>query len=157
MIESQVLSDVASYGKQLGRFQATLLRVFGKLTEAYEALSRNESRAEYDRYLIAIQRTLDFERHFNDPNRQSQEVADALQRIEQAASNEPKATESVAPASGVRRPSGAFVADPEARRRALARKLGHSSVPPARSPSTSSIPAPPSSSVRSAMTSSVRS
>ncbi len=139
------------YGKQLGSFESKLLRVFGKLTEAYEVLSRSETRAEYDRYLAAVQRTLDFEQHFQDPNQQSQEVAQALRRIEHAASGEAKATESVVPASAtVRRPSGSFVADPEARRRALARKLGHSSVPPARSASSSSIPAPPSSSARAA-------
>ncbi|MEO8904563.1 MAG: J domain-containing protein [Polyangiaceae bacterium] len=137
------------YGKQLGSFAGKLLRVFGKLTEAYEVLSRHESRAEYDRYLVAVQRTLEFEQHFNDPNRQSQEVAQALRRIEHVASNEPRAAESVAPSSGlVRRPSGSVVVDPEARRRALARKLGHSSSPPARAPSPSSIPAAPSSSVR---------
>ncbi len=48
------------FGKPLGRFQAPLLRVFGKCTEAYDVLRRPESRAEYDRYLVARERTLAF-------------------------------------------------------------------------------------------------
>jgi len=129
------------FGKQLGSFESKLLRVFAKITEAYDVVHRSESRAEYDRYLLARRRTADFDMNFFDPARQSREVADALQRIERAA-----AADSVVPGTGaVRRPSGSFVADPEARRRALARKLGHSSVPPARTPSPSSIPASPSS------------
>ena len=140
------------FGRRLGSFQAPLLRVFGKFTEAYEVLRRAESRAEYDRYLAARQRTLAFEREFFDAAQQSQEVARALERIQDAASGTGSATvsslpppsrapESV-PASGpVLRPSSAQPLDPEARRKALARKLGHSSVPPAR-PSSSSFPAP---------------
>jgi curved DNA-binding protein CbpA len=111
------------FGKPLGRFQAPLLRVFGKCTEAYEVLRRNESRAEYDRYLAARERTQEFDRYFTE-----------------AAQGPSHAPSSVPPASGLResrRPSDATLrvssvppSDPEARRRALARKLGHSSVPP---------------------------
>ena len=109
------------FGRQLGRFAAPLLRVFGKFTEAYEVLRRAESRAEYDRQLPS--------------GRAPSGSASSLP----PASHVP---ESVAPASGpVRRPSAAQQLDPEARRKALARKLGHSSIPPARSPS-GSLPAP---------------
>jgi len=121
------------FGKPLGRFLAPLLRVFGKFTEAYEALRRPESRAEYDRYLAARERTLALDRYFHE------------------ASREPSpGSSSVPPASGLResrRPSDAASlrvssvppSDPEARRRALARKLGHSSVPPR--PSSPAVPA----------------
>jgi curved DNA-binding protein CbpA len=127
------------FGKQLGSFEGKLLRVFAKITEAYDVLHRDETRGEYDRYLAAKRRTLDFESHLNDPDRQSREVESALRRIEHAA-----AADSVVPSSGtVRRPSGPYVPDPEARRRALARKLGHSSIPPARSPSSASISSVP--------------
>jgi curved DNA-binding protein CbpA len=127
------------FGKQLGSFEGKLLRVFAKLTEAYDALHRDDTRREYDRYLAAKRRTVDFESHINDPDRQKREVESALRRIEQAA-----AADSVVPSSGtVRRPSDAFVPDPEARRRALARKLGHSSVPPSRSPSPAGISSVP--------------
>jgi len=112
------------FGKPLGRFQAPLLRVFGKLTEAYEALRRPESRAEYDRYLAARKRTLALDHYFNEAAREPSPGAS-----------------SVPPRSGSRelprpldgpivRPSSVPPSDPEARRRALARKLGHSSVPP---------------------------
>jgi len=127
------------FGKQLGSFEGKLLRVFAKLTEAYDVLHREDTRREYDRYLAAKRRTLDFESHLHDPDRQSREVESALRRIERAA-----AADSVVPSSAtVRRPSGAYVADPEARRRALARKLGHSSVPPARSPSSGPVSSVP--------------
>ena len=121
------------FGKPLGRFLAPLLRVFGKFTEAYEALKRAESRAEYDRYLAARQRTLALDRYFHEAN------------------SEPKpGSSSVPPASGsreTRRPSDAAAlrvssvppSDPDARRRALARKLGHSSIPPR--PSSPAMPA----------------
>lgn len=118
------------FGKSLGHFQAPLQRVFARLTEAYEALRRPESRAEYDRYLVARERTLALDRYLNEAGR------------EPSSGSEP-------PMSGARdlrrspsqaslRPSSAPPSDPEARRRALARKLGHSSVPPR--PASSSPP-----------------
>jgi curved DNA-binding protein CbpA len=121
------------FGKPLGRFQAPLLRVFGKFTEAYEALRRPESRAEYDRYLAARERTLALDRYFHEATRESA-----------------PGSSSVPPASGLResrrasdpmslRVSSVPPSDPETRRRALARKLGHSSVPPR--PSAPAIPA----------------
>jgi curved DNA-binding protein CbpA len=76
------------FGKRLGSYKPKLGKVFGRLTEAYEALQRSESRAEYDSYLEARRRTLDFERDFFDTSRQAAEVASAMQRIEQAAREE---------------------------------------------------------------------
>jgi len=131
------------FGKQLGSFESKLLRVFAKITEAYDVLRRDDTRSEYDRYLAARRRTLDFESHLHDPDRQSQEIESALRRIEHAA-----AADSVVPSSGtVRRPS--YVADPEARRRALARKLGHSSIPPSGPPSSAAISSVPPSAAAS--------
>jgi curved DNA-binding protein CbpA len=139
------------FGKQLGKLENKLLRVFSRITDAYEVLRRQESRAEYDRYLAAKRKTSAFDQQFFDATQQSAEVADALRRIEDAAAAEARNTpvssvpppSSAAPASGsgpVRRPSASFALDPDARRRALARKLGHSSLPPPRSPSSPSIP-----------------
>ena len=54
------------FGKSLGELEGPLLRVFGKFSEAYEVLHRAESRAEYDRYLGARRRTVDFDRYFQD-------------------------------------------------------------------------------------------
>lgn len=117
------------YGKHLGSFEEPLKRVFPKLTEAYEALRRNESRAEYDRYLDARQRTSEFDRYIHDSAR------------EPSPSSLPPASgaREVRPPSGSLRVSSVPPSDPEARRRALARKLGHSSVPPR--PSSPSLPA----------------
>ena len=117
------------FGKPLGRFEAPLLRVFGKFTEAYEVLRRQESRAEYDRYLSARQRTLEFDRYFHESS------------AEGSPSSVPPASgerESRAPSNTSLRASSLAPSDPEARRKALARKLGHSSVPPRAS--QSSIP-----------------
>jgi curved DNA-binding protein CbpA len=154
------------FGKKLGSFKPKLGKLFGRLTEAYEALHRADSRAEYDRYLAARRRTLDFEHRFFDKSRQAAEVASAMERIEQAArvdslrapppsgalpsgasSSVPKA--SAAPTSRSSSSSQHSLLPPNdaaARRRALARKLGHSSAPP---PRTSSAP-PPSASAHAA-------
>jgi len=132
------------FGKRLGDFEGPLLRVFGKFSEAYEVLHRAASRAEYDRYLGARQRTVDFDRYFQDRSLGS--VAPAA-----PASSPPRSLSqsSVPPASGARdaraadslRSSSAPPSDPEARRRALARKLGHSSMPPSAPSSSQQIPA----------------
>jgi curved DNA-binding protein CbpA len=139
------------FGKRLGDFEGPLLRVFGKFSEAYEVLHHAESRAEYDRYLGARQRTVDFDRYFQD-SRGS--VAPAAPAPAPASSSPTSLSpSSVPPASGasgardprapdsLRRPSSAPPSDPEARRRALARKLGHSSWPPSASSSSQQIPA----------------
>lgn len=144
------------FGKNLGSYQAKLGRVFARLTEAYEVLRRSDTRAEYDRYLLARGRTLAFEQKLYDDSRRAAEVALVMQRIEDAASTEslsPPPASGPLPASGPRdslrgghsavseRHSSLPPSDPEARRRALARKLGYSSAPPSR---VSLTPAPPS-------------
>jgi Flp pilus assembly protein TadD len=139
------------FGKQLGSFENKLLRVFAKLTEAYEVVHRPESRAEYDRYLVAKRKTTAFERNLFNLSQQSAEVEQALRRIQDVAAAEARGvpTSSVPPTSvappaagsgAVRRPSASLSVDPEARKRALARKLGHSSQPPARPASSPSVP-----------------
>jgi tetratricopeptide (TPR) repeat protein len=45
------------YGKNLGAFKSRLEKVFVALTKAYDTLTRNKSREEYDRYLAARRRT----------------------------------------------------------------------------------------------------
>jgi len=126
------------FGKKLGDFEGPLTRVFGKFSEAYEVLHRAESRAEYDRYLGARRRTIDFDRYFRDSQPES-----SIPASSPPAPSPPGSwvTSSVPPASGPRdalsaesaRRSSAPPSDPEARRRALARKLGHSSLPPSAS------------------------
>jgi curved DNA-binding protein CbpA len=121
------------FGKPLGRFQAPLLRVFGKLTEAYEALRRPESRAEYDRYLAARKRTLALDRYFHEGTYEPSRGSSSVPPV--SGTHEVRWPSDAAPL----RVSSAPPSDPEARRRALARKLGHSSVPPR--PSSPVLPA----------------
>jgi len=122
------------FGKSLGSFEAPLVRVFGKFSEAYEVLHRAESRAEYDRYLGARRRTVGFDRYFHDSERESL-VPASSSPASLVPSSVPPASRSrdSHAADGPRRSSSAPPSDPEARRRALARKLGHSSLPPSSS------------------------
>ena len=113
------------FRKQLGSYAGLLLRVFGAFTEAYEVLRRAESRAEYDRYLQARERTLAFDRYFRESPASPASIPPSIPPPGSSVSTLPP------PASGtLRRASEAPSSDPDARRRALARKLGHSSVPP---------------------------
>lgn len=128
------------FGKQLGEFEGPLTRVFGKFSEAYEVLHRSESRAEYDRYLGARRRTVDFDRYFQESAAESRARTSSSPASNPPASSPPPiASTSVAPASGqsavesLRRASSVPPSDQDARRRALARKLGHSSMPPSAS------------------------
>lgn len=123
------------FGKELGEFAGPLTRVFGKFSEAYDVLHRSESRAEYDRYLGARTRTVDFDRYFQDSERESRAPVSS-----ESASRPPSAASpSIAPVSGpapvesLRRTSSVPPSETDARRRALARKLGHSSMPPSAS------------------------
>ncbi|HEY3255228.1 MAG TPA: DnaJ domain-containing protein [Polyangiaceae bacterium] len=127
------------FGKQLGNLEAPLLRVFGKFSEAYEVLHRAESRAEYDRYLGARRRTVAFDLYCKDSPQESLVPAASPPASVSPSSSVPPAS-GPGSASSFRRPSSAPPSDPEARRRALARKLGHSSAPPSSS-SSQQIPA----------------
>jgi curved DNA-binding protein CbpA len=145
------------YGKKLGSFKPKLERVFQRLTEAHEVLSRHESRAEYDAYLNAERRTQALDRKLHDEEAYARELREAQERIEAEARaetpssplpREARVAEPVAqtlssapPIQALRSsvpsipPSGSPrveipKADPDARRRALARKLGLSSPPP---------------------------
>jgi curved DNA-binding protein CbpA len=141
------------FGKNLGSYKPKLAKIFARVTDAYEALHRVDSRAEYDKYLRARRRTLDFERALFDRQKQAAEVASALAQIEHAAQRAaqiesppstppPSARPESAPISSVPPRSGANLrhsllppSDAE-RRRALARKLGLPSAPPPRVSST---------------------
>jgi len=111
------------YGKSLGSFKTKLERVFQRLTEAQEVLSRKPSRDEYDAYLESQRRTKRLEQAFRG---ESSELERARQLIEQEARISER--QSQAPPSGTWPPA----VDPEERKRALARKLRGSLAPPAR-------------------------
>jgi curved DNA-binding protein CbpA len=144
------------YGKKVGSFKAKLERVFARLTESYDVLSRNASRAEYDAYLKAQSKTRAFDAGQSDNAAHQAALAEVMRRIQAEASAESRGVSAPPPPvasmpsdSGPRirqpfpdqsapprpssspslRPSASLrPSDPDIRRRALARKLGRSSL-----------------------------
>ena len=158
------------FGKNLGSFKPKIERVFAKLTEAYDAITRPGPRAEYDAYLASLKKTREFDHKQSDSTLQAQvqaiqhqieEEARAAERAHAAlssVSSERSITPEAAPApiSSRNPPSGSQprlnsvrpTLDPEARKRALARKLGGRNVsgtmPATQVPSVTSPPPPTS-------------
>ena len=132
------------FGKNLGSFKPKLERLFTRVTEAHDTLTRAAGREEYDRYLATVRRTRALDRtladrkgHANVVERLEREIlaqANLEQKVRQsypppaqASSGPPNSVPATPTPTGSMRPS-----DPEARRRALARKLGVSMPPAAR-------------------------
>ena len=126
------------FGKNLGSFKTKLERLFARVTEAHDVLTRQAAREEYDRYLASVNRTQALDRTLSEAA--SAREAERVEReILEQAKLEDKARHSYPPpASSVPVPGpGPMVtssmpprpSDPELRRRALARKLGRS-LPP---------------------------
>jgi curved DNA-binding protein CbpA len=153
------------YGKRLGSFKMKLERVFQRVTDAHDTLTRSEARAEYDAYLNAGRSTEALERQLNDEAAHARELDAVQARIEAeaqrvAASPPPDHVSSSPPNSWSRPLSDAAAArltqppvsspgdparsaarpDADARRRALARKLGLSVPPPSEARSTHNPP-----------------
>lgn len=137
------------FGKNVGSFRPKLERVFARLTESYDVLSRKASRAEYDAYLAAQSRTRAFDAGQAESAAHQAALREVERRIQAEASIENRVRsvpppppgapaerphQSVSPVPGSLshenpslRPSSSLKPnDPEARRRALARKLGRS-------------------------------
>ncbi len=123
------------FGKRLGNFKVKLERVFQRLTEAHDVLTRARPRSEYDAYLETQRRSKRLENALGDERTRAREIESAQRAIEERARMNERASNRPTPASVPVRPLA-----PEERRRALARKLGSGSMPP---PGRSS--APPSS------------
>jgi tetratricopeptide (TPR) repeat protein len=117
------------FGKNLGSFKPKLEKVFNRLTEAHETLTRKRSREEYDEYLKRQRKNETEERMLADERAHAAE----LERIKRAIEEEARLAERVShstppPFDAAARPSTpARPSDPDARRRALARKLGRPS------------------------------
>jgi curved DNA-binding protein CbpA len=146
------------FGKNVGSFKPKLEKVFARLTESYNVLSRNQSRAEYDAYLRAQSKTRAFDSGQTDSDVHDATMREVMRRIQAEASAEargasippPPASPSPPPPPSSRayqslspnpqaprdsqpsmRPSASMrPTDPEERRRALARKLGRPLPPP---------------------------
>lgn len=117
------------YGKRLGSFKPKLERIFQRLTEAHDVLTRAQARAEYDAYLNAEQRTKALDQKLNDEEAYARELREVTARIEAEALSASPAPPSSAPVIRHSSPPpnvspAAAKADADARRRALARKLG---------------------------------
>jgi curved DNA-binding protein CbpA len=142
------------FGKNLGSFKPKLERLFARVTEAHDVLTRQAAREDYDRYLASVRRTQALDRTLADPGGAAGEVERLKREIQEQVQLEEKARHSYPPPANV--PSAPPVtlrspptppparqsypslrpADPDARRRALARKLGVSMPPGAHTPSS---------------------
>lgn len=69
------------FGKRLGSFKPKLERVFARVTEAHDALTRKRTRQEYDEYLRTKERTRAFDRLLRDEAQHAEELELARQRI----------------------------------------------------------------------------
>jgi curved DNA-binding protein CbpA len=162
------------FGKSLGSFKPKLERLFARVTEAHDVLTRSEARDEYDRYLASVQRTQALDRtladraaHATEVERLEREIqAQILREASAQSSSLPPASPGPEPrpSQPAFNPPGAAASssnppatsstppitprsDAEARRRALARKLGVAAPANVR---TSLTPAPHSTPVPSA-------
>lgn len=120
------------FGKALGAFEAKLSRVFQKITQAHETLSKKKSRADYDAYLASKAATRDFERLQEDTSHAAEveAVRRDIQREVMLQEQDAKPHYGRAPSEP---PIQARIVTPEERRRALARKI-RGSIPPNRPP-----------------------
>jgi curved DNA-binding protein CbpA len=150
------------FGKNLGSFKPKLERVFARLTEAHDALTRSAPRAEYDAYLASLNKTRDLAQKLSDSTvlaqvqaiqRQIEEEARAAERAHAQSSQNPGPVSITserslspnpsAPPSTPARIQSQRPLDAEARKRALARKLGGRSFSgsiPAQAPSITPSP-----------------
>jgi curved DNA-binding protein CbpA len=158
------------FGKNLGSFKPKLERVFARLTEAYDTITRAGPRAEYDAYLASLAKTraLDprhadvaLEAQLRAIQRQIEDEARAAEQLHagdaQTATQDSPPPRSLTPStrsSSHPRPQSLQPLDAEARKRALARKLGgrqmSGSMPAVQSPSVPPTSVTPASRERAA-------
>jgi len=153
------------FGKKLGDFKPKLERLFTRLTEAHDVLTRQQSRDEYDRYLATVLRTKALDKTLSNRADHTSEIERLEREIRSQVQLEEKAKHSYPPPAGgtagehsspipAPRNSAPSISmpprtiDPEARRRALAKKLGVSLPPGARGGGASSPLPPPDPRIR---------
>jgi len=147
------------FGKNLGSFKPKLERLFARVTEAHDVLTRQAAREEYDKYLSSVQRTQALDRSLTDANIAAGEAERLKREIQEQVQLEEKARHSYPPPApvpsappftqrSIATPTPPPVsanhsfrpADVDSRRRALARKLGVSLPPPAARVPSSPVP-----------------
>lgn len=127
------------FGKNVGSFKSKLEKVFARLTESYDVLSRNSSRAEYDAYLRAQSKTRAFDAGQVESAAHQAALQEVMRRIQAEASVENRGLSVPPPPAG----SGSL-APPSA-------PAAHQSVTPSPSLPPRSSPSPavrPSTSLR---------
>jgi curved DNA-binding protein CbpA len=133
------------FGKKLGSFKPKLEKIFARLTEAHDTLTRSGPRTEYDAYLASLDQTRKFDQADENVAVQVQAIQRQIEEEARAALNAPPApvssrpgaasavpvrtherSQSPQPTSSPRPRLQSLLppSDPEARKRALARKLG---------------------------------
>lgn len=125
------------FGKNLGSFKPKLEKIFNRITKAHETLTRKRSREEYDEYLSRQRKNQAQERLLVDERAHAAELEQVKRAIEAEARMAERLSHSTPPPAQSPRPVSSRPSDPDARRRALARKLGR---PSGRMPRVSSNP-----------------
>jgi len=115
------------FRKDLGSFRQRMEIVFGRLTQAHDALTNKDKRAEYDAYLDEQRRSRSIEELLADAMAQVQRAQESVEQEVRAQEVSPAATTPSVPAERPSSPSLSVAA----RRDALARKLrgGRPSIP----------------------------
>ncbi len=144
------------FGKNLGSYKARLEQIFRRLTEAHDVLTGGHTRQEYDEYLVTRSRNRAFEQALSalplggDGNAgplpgvfvRAGSVSGIWEATDMAASEGQVPTDAPGSrASPPADPSSPRPSDPAMRRRALARKLTGSSLPPTRVSAPPATPA----------------
>jgi curved DNA-binding protein CbpA len=133
------------FGKNLGSYKPKLEKIFQRVTEAHDTLTRATSRADYDLYLQSQEETRAFEApaptsivEIHQEIEREARLSDPAQRhsdspLENAPSSAPAAAPSGGPGAPTWSESPRPLLSAEERRRALARKL-RVSMPPVAKP-----------------------
>ena len=120
------------FGKQLGSFKSKLERIFARMTEAEQVLTRKATRAEYDAYLATRRQTSQLNQMLSNESALNEELERAREQIEREAQHGPGSPQIEDGSTAMARPSRPTmrrVSDPEIRKRALARKLRGAAAP----------------------------
>jgi curved DNA-binding protein CbpA len=88
------------FGKNVGSFKTKLEKVFARLTESYDVLSRSASRAEYDAYLRAQSKTRAFDAGQVESAAHQAALQEVMRRIQAEASVENRGMSVTPPAPG---------------------------------------------------------
>ena len=122
-----VLHPDKYFGRNIGHFRQKMERCFERLTEAYEALSRTDSREKYDAYLKSQQQAADLQRALDmrvTPEELDRIEAELIRLAETAASSSPPVSTGVPTPQAPSSASMQFrVLTDQERRQALANAL----------------------------------